>query len=180
VHTTGIFLGLGTNLGDREQNLIRCLNELVASSVVEVHKISSIYETDPVGVTDQPDFLNMVVEIETSLLPMKLLHFVKDAEKKLGREDGRRWGPRLIDIDILAYGDVVVEEEELNIPHMSLAERLFVLVPLQEIAPDFYHPKLKLSVAELIQQCQDIKQIKLIQSQSELERKLAWKAKGRI
>ncbi|NOZ62276.1 MAG: 2-amino-4-hydroxy-6-hydroxymethyldihydropteridine diphosphokinase [Calditrichaeota bacterium] len=157
----GIFLGLGTNLGDRERNLIHCLKELTVTDQVEICRISSVYETAPVGVTDQPDFLNMVVEIETSLLPWQLLHFVKKVEKKIGRKNGRRWGPRLIDVDILAYRDVVLEANELKIPHARLAERLFVLIPLQEIAPDFFHPQLNVSVAELIQQCQDIKQVRI-------------------
>jgi 2-amino-4-hydroxy-6-hydroxymethyldihydropteridine diphosphokinase len=175
LQNTEIFLSLGTNLGDREENLIRCLETLGAVEELEIIRISSIYETDPIGVTEQPDFLNMVVEIITSLSPMELLHTVKNIEKKLGRKETFRWGPRLIDIDILAYKNLILEENELFIPHQRLAERLFVLVPLKEIAPFFRHPKTKKPVKELIRNCSDLTQVRLKKHYSEIERKLKWK-----
>lgn len=175
MQNTEIFLGLGTNLGDREENLIRCLGALGAVENLKLVRISSIYETEPVGVTDQPDFLNMVVEIDTSLSPIELLLSVKKIEKELGRKKTYRWGPRLIDIDILAYKDLILEEKELFIPHQRLAERLFVLIPLREITPFFRHPKTKEPVKELICNCSDLTEVRLKKHYSEIERKLKWK-----
>ncbi len=175
MQNAGIFLSLGTNLGEREKNLIRCLDALGAVESLELVRISSIYETDPVGMTEQPDFLNMVVEVNTSLSPMELLHTVKNIEKRLGRKETFRWGPRLIDVDILAYKNLILEEEELAIPHPRLAERLFVLVPLNEIAPFFRHPKTKKTVKELIRNCTDLAQVRLKKRYSEIERKFQWK-----
>ncbi len=133
-----VFLALGTNLGEREVNLAQALEEL--SSLTIISKVSSIYETPPWGVTDQPAFLNQVLAAETSLSPLELLKAVKDIEARMGRVASVRYGPRLIDIDILLYGDTVLDTPALTLPHPRMSERAFVLVPLLEIAPDLALP----------------------------------------
>lgn len=130
-----VFLGLGSNLGCRESNLYLAVRRLEESGIRLV-RASSIYETEPFGRTDQPLFLNTVVEVRTDLEPEELLKAVKAIENLLGRRPGPRWGPRSIDIDILLYDDLRLQSKELVIPHRGLSERAFVLVPLQEIAPE--------------------------------------------
>jgi 2-amino-4-hydroxy-6-hydroxymethyldihydropteridine diphosphokinase len=130
------FLGLGSNLGNREQSLedaIVAINETIGIHVIQR---SSIYETEPVGVTTQPMFLNLVLKIETNLDPQMLLSVVKQIETRLGRQPRYRWGPREIDIDILLYDELEVNEPNLRIPHPRMWEREFVLNPLREIAPE--------------------------------------------
>lgn len=132
-----VFLGLGSNLGDRERNLDRALEYL--RERLRVLKVSKIYDTDPIGNTDQPRFLNLVCEVNTRLSPEGLLTLAKGIETKMGRKS-KTGEPRPIDIDILLYGELVVKTPELEIPHPRMAEREFVLVPLAEIAPDVVHP----------------------------------------
>ena len=143
------FLGFGTNLGDRKGNLAEALTSLNNRPDLAVLRTSSIYETEPWGLADQPKFLNMVAEIATSIPPGELLKRVKKLEHDMGREDGPRFGPRLIDIDILLLEDQVVDEPDLNVPHISLHERAFVLVPLAELAPDLVHPILDVTIGKL-------------------------------
>lgn len=142
------YLGLGSNLGDRKQNLAQAL-ELVSQQVA-VEQLSSIYETEPVGYKQQPLFLNAVCRIFTKLSPEQLLGLAKGIEAKLGRIPSFHNAPRLIDIDILFYGDEVVSSRELTIPHPHLAERAFVLVPLAEIAPGLIHPENGKTIRELL------------------------------
>jgi 2-amino-4-hydroxy-6-hydroxymethyldihydropteridine diphosphokinase len=108
-----------------------------------------MYETEPVGVTTQPTFLNLAAEAETDLEPLELLRWIKEVESRVGRRQTYRWGPRVVDIDILLYGDRIVESRELTVPHRELPNRAFVLVPLAEIVPDLIHPTLHETVSAL-------------------------------
>ncbi|MHB9038181.1 MAG: 2-amino-4-hydroxy-6-hydroxymethyldihydropteridine diphosphokinase [Armatimonadota bacterium] len=134
------YLALGANIGDKLANVREAIALIDAHEACAVAAVSSIYMTKPVGVIDQPDFVNLVIAIETSLDPIALLDLCNEIERKLGRERTIRWGPRVIDMDILLYEGVNISEERLTIPHPSMMERAFVLVPLAEIAPDVLLP----------------------------------------
>lgn len=142
-----VYLGLGSNLGDRTTNLRAAAAAL--SPQVTVLRSSAVYETEPWGYQDQPAFLNQVLEAETALAPLDLLAHLKQIEITLGRAPSFRYGPRLIDLDILFYGDQVIELPGLTIPHPRLAERAFVLVPLAELAPNLIHPLSGKTIREL-------------------------------
>jgi 2-amino-4-hydroxy-6-hydroxymethyldihydropteridine diphosphokinase len=141
-----VYLGLGSNLGNREDNLEMALKLL--GQRMKIGKISSIYDTAPLGITNQPRFLNIACQVFTRLTPEGLLALAKGIENKMGRH-GRSSEPRPIDIDILLYGDTVVDTPDLRIPHPHIADREFVLVPLAEIAPDVVHPVTKMKVKEM-------------------------------
>ena len=152
------YLGLGTNLGDRMENLRKALRMLQDGNGLRLLRCSQVYETEPWGGIEQPSFLNCVAEGATTLDPEALLTLCKGVEERVGRVPGVRWGPRLIDVDILLYGSElygsqVVDLPHLEIPHPRLHLRAFALVPLAELCPDRSHPVLKRSIAEL---CSDV------------------------
>ena len=153
-----IYLSLGTNLGDRCLNLLKA-RDLLLPDVLTL-RASSVYATPPWGYEDQPEFLNQVLEVRTDLPPVALLSRLKSIEAEMGREKTFRYGPRLIDLDILFYGGQVLETETLQIPHPRLHERAFVLVPLHEIAPDFVHPVLGETLAELLDKLGDVEGVR--------------------
>lgn len=134
------FVGLGSNLGEREQQIREALTALAALPDTELVRASSLYDTEPVGDADQPNFLNAVAQLETDLPPGQLLWNLLLIEKRLGRERTRHWGPRTIDLDLLLYGDELIEEDDLRVPHPELTRRAFVLVPLVELDPLLVHP----------------------------------------
>jgi 2-amino-4-hydroxy-6-hydroxymethyldihydropteridine diphosphokinase len=132
------YLGLGSNLGNREANLNEAVRRLAATPGVTVLRVSKYIRTAPWGVTDQPEFLNGAAAVETTLGPQALLRRVKEIERQMGRIAGPRWGPRLIDIDLLLYDRVMLRTPELTLPHPGLLVRPFVREPMQEIAPDLF------------------------------------------
>lgn len=149
------YLSIGSNLGDRQANLKRALVNLGLGGA-SIRRVSSVYETEPVGHTDQPWFLNIAAEVETTLPPRGLLRLCREIEQAAGRSRPFPNAPRVIDLDILLYANMIVDEPELHIPHPRLAERRFVLVPLAEIAPGLVHPVLRLSMGTLLKSCADL------------------------
>jgi len=143
------YIGIGSNIGEREKNLDCAIEMLKFNNEVEVTAVSSYINTTPVGYTEQPDFLNTAVEVRTTLSAQKLLEVCQHIEKDLKRERIIRWGPRTIDLDILLYEDLILNENDLTIPHPRMHEREFVLKPLNEIAPLAFHPALKKTVSEI-------------------------------
>lgn len=142
-----VYLGLGANIGDRWANLKLALKLL--GERIDITHVSSVYETEPVGFEEQPPFLNAVCIAQTDIEPCQMLSLIKGIEVSMGRKAGFRNAPRPIDIDILLYGDLVLHDPELTIPHPRMAERAFVLLPLVEVAPDVVHPFMKESIRDL-------------------------------
>jgi 2-amino-4-hydroxy-6-hydroxymethyldihydropteridine diphosphokinase len=155
-----VFLGIGTNLGNKESNLEQAVAR-IEEYIGPVINSSSIYETEPWGFEAKDEFLNIVVKVETDQTPSGTLEKILMIESLMGRVRGqKRYSSRLIDIDILLYEDMIVEEESLKIPHPLLQQRKFVLVPLCEIASEIIHPVLKKSIAELLELCEDRGEVK--------------------
>ncbi len=152
-----VYISIGSNLGDRISYCQKALDEMAAFS--KIIKVSSLYETDPVDKEDQPQFINSVAEIGTDLAPHDLLEELNIVEGKLGRVRHEKWGPRTMDLDIIFYGDQVIKDSNLEIPHPRAHLRRFVLEPLCEIAPEFIHPNYNLSVAELLKNVDDEKRV---------------------
>ncbi len=145
---TMAYIGIGSNIGDRQSNIRKALDLL--SRRVKIIEVSAIYETGPEGFIEQPDFLNCAVCIDTTVTPRMLLRYLKRIEKGLGRKPDFRNAPRVIDLDILLFGDKIMDRDDLQIPHPRLHERAFALIPLAEIASDISHPVLHKSIRQLI------------------------------
>jgi 2-amino-4-hydroxy-6-hydroxymethyldihydropteridine diphosphokinase len=156
-----VYLGLGSNMGDRAENLTKAI-ALIHRNVGKIVKRSHVYETEPWGNPHQDSFLNQVVMLNTSLEPREMLDLLNKIERELGRERKEKWGPRPIDIDILLYGKRLIRDKGLEIPHPELHKRSFVLVPLMEIAPELEHPVLKKPIDELYMECDDATEVVML------------------
>ncbi len=150
-----VYLSLGSNLGDRQAYLREALRRLRALLGSTLKGVSSVYETEPVGLKEQPDFLNLVAHLGTSLTPSRLFRETKRIEREMGRQIHARWQPRQIDIDILLYDEIIFSSQFLFIPHREMTKRRFVLVALAEIAGSVYHPIEKATVRALLDRCED-------------------------
>jgi 2-amino-4-hydroxy-6-hydroxymethyldihydropteridine diphosphokinase len=157
-----VYIGLGSNVGNRLNNLKKAVALLKKEKKIKVIKLSSIYETEPVGVIGQNKFLNLVVKIKTELNPFDLLSKCKEIERKLKRKKLIKWGPRTIDLDILFFGNKIIRTKELTIPHKLLYKRRFVLEPLVEISPNLMHPVFKKSIRRLFKDLKDKKEVRKI------------------
>ena len=155
-----VFISIGTNMGDRYENIIKALN-LLEDNNIKIEKVSSIYETEPWGFECEQWFLNLVASVKTNLNPFKLLDTLQKIEKSLGRQEKSNgtYKPRIIDLDIIFYNDLIIHTHELIIPHKLMHRRNFVLQPLAEIAPDFIHPLLETPVKQLLKECTDTTKI---------------------
>jgi len=156
-----VFLLLGGNLGNRKVNLEKASRQL-ERLIGTITKRSACYETKAWGKTDQPDFLNQVILVETEMPVEQILDSILNIEQKLGRTRSEKWGARLIDIDLLYAGDKIINSEKLTLPHPGIPERRFVLEPLVEIAPDYIHPGLNKSHRQLLDECSDKLAVKKI------------------
>ncbi|HZY79515.1 MAG TPA: 2-amino-4-hydroxy-6-hydroxymethyldihydropteridine diphosphokinase [Cyclobacteriaceae bacterium] len=161
--TGGIFLMLGSNLGDRQRNLSNAVGYI--GNFARIVRMSSVYATSAWGNANQPDFLNQAIEVDTTLPPQDLLKNILEVEIKIGRERKEKWGPRTIDIDILFFNDKIVKTNDLTLPHPEVQNRKFVLIPLREIAATFIHPVFKKSVAQLDDECTDNLEVKRLPHQ---------------
>ena len=147
---TKVYAGLGSNLGNKRENILRAIDRIDAYEEIYVKEKSGFYDTTPVGGPPQPEYVNCVIGLETEIEPQTLLKEFKKIEIELGRKPGVRWGPRVVDLDILLYGDRIVNDPNLKIPHERMHERAFVLEPLCEISPDIKHSVSGMIISELL------------------------------
>jgi 2-amino-4-hydroxy-6-hydroxymethyldihydropteridine diphosphokinase len=167
---TGALIGLGSNLGQRMAHLEEALTRLDQVPGIQVTRVSRVYETAPVGIVQQPDFLNGCAAVQTSLSPFALLKALLQVERTLHRERTVRWGPRTIDLDLLLYGQQVIREPALTVPHPRMTERAFVLIPLREIAPDVMIPPTGRTVAQWATACPEQESVRLSSYQWQSEK----------
>lgn len=158
------YIGLGSNLESPAENCLKAVDLLGAHSDLTLAARSSFYQSEPFGLTDQGWFINTVVQLTTTLSPEELLHACLSIEQAMGRTRMEKWGPRIIDLDILFYDDLILKKRGLEIPHPGIAERSFVLNPMCEIAPDFLHPKLKKTIETLLAEIPKPQQVKRLSS----------------
>ncbi len=154
MHSHLAYLQLGTNMGDRYAALLQATRLLSTENLI-IKRSSPIYETAAWGVIPQPDFLNQIISVQTSLLPDQLMNHLHETEKKMGRVRTEKMGPRIIDLDILFYDDLILNSNLVTIPHPRIQERRFILEPMMELAPNLFHPILHQSITELLQNCKD-------------------------
>ena len=157
------YLSLGSNLGDREENMKKA-EEFIEMQIGHVIQKSSLYETAPWGNKDQGHFLNEVIKLETKMNPVNLLKSIHEIEAGMGRIRSEKWQPRIMDIDILFYNSQIIKDKELVIPHPFIEERRFVLLPMAEINPGFIHPVFKLTISDLLNGCRDTSEVLLYKS----------------
>lgn len=156
-----VYLGTGTNLGDRHFNL-KHVNALIEQRIGSIRRASAIYQTAAWGVTTQPSFYNQVIEVASALTPEAILTQITEIEFLMGRVRLQKWGARLIDIDILFYDDLFMQTKNLTIPHPYITDRNFVLIPLAEIAEQLIHPVLGVSIKALLETCEDAEEVELL------------------
>jgi len=149
-----VYLLFGSNLGERTANIANAITQL-ENQGLQLLQLSSLYDTEPWGNTHQASFLNQAAEFDTGLSPQALMKTILKVEQEMGRTRTAKWEPRIIDIDILFYGNLIVEEKDLKIPHPEVEKRKFALAPMAEIAPHFLHPRLKKSIRLLLSECSD-------------------------
>ena len=166
------FIGLGSNLGDRLEYLCKAIRQLSAHPQLRLVTLSSVYQTEAIGKTDQPDFINSVAEMQTSLSPIDLVHWLLQIEAQLGRQRLERWGARTIDLDLLTMNAIRMREPELTLPHPRLTQRLFVLLPFAEIAPDYRLPGRQQSIAQLLTDFRHQQRIEKILSSLEFRQRI--------
>lgn len=148
---TKVYAGIGSNLGNKRENILSAIDRIDACDGICVKEKSGFYNTTPAGGPPQPDYVNCVIGLETEIEPQTLLEVFKKIEIELGRKPGMRWGPRVVDLDIILFGDRIVNDHNLKIPHERMHERAFVLEPLSEISPDTKHPVSGTSISELLE-----------------------------
>lgn len=165
------FIGIGSNLGKPVENCQEAVEKIAAVPGIRLLRHSSLYRTEPVGPQEQAWFINAVAEIRTTLTPRQLFEVLQEIERRMGRVDGRKWGPRIIDLDLLFYGQEVVQEEGLVIPHPELHKRRFVLAPLCELASYWIHPAFGVSVRGLVDRLTDTARVELYDSEETGDRK---------